>query len=270
MKQLPGLHRDLALVLVSTTKTTRSATEDPFAKQLLQVFLRLKPTRRELSELRSYCSEMGAACWDSATRYYQADPVYQGAAEIADELLLGTAKRQQEAQDHGDAFDDDRATQELRDAADGYQEQLRLRDRLRDEYGLESAADWRMMVEAMRCSVRAYRGEWQRGDRQALRDLTREARRLLRKAQSMNSTPQVVADWEALMQNPSGMKPNVIYRRPDGISIWGDRALVVWDKDGNPCRPMDTIFGKVMAEGSVPLDYEMEDMVRRAWGTEEK
>jgi hypothetical protein len=264
MAALPSLKRDLALVLVSVDRSTRGSTEDPIAKDLLQVFLRHQPTMKELGELRIHCSEWGAKCWSNAVGYYLKDPVRQGAESIGQELMLQALKRQQEAEAAGGEYTDEQAQQDAEAAAEALEGRMRLRAYLRDELGIESAEDWRMMKDALVCVSKKYKDLWQQGSRETLNALTREAKRLMDRARSMNSTPSKLTRWAE--QKAKGLSANVVYQRPDGVYVWGSGELVIWDKDGTtPRRPMDTIFGKTMPEGSVPLDFEMDQMVNEAF-----
>ena len=70
-------------------------------------------------------------------------------------------------------------------------------------------------------------------------------------------------DWRKIKSQP--LSPNTIYLRPDGVQIWGSGDLVIYDKNNNPRRPIDTIFGLKMPEGAVPLDTEMEAMIDKAF-----
>lgn len=149
MAGLPSLKRDLALVLVSIDRSTRGATEDPIAKELLQVFLRHQPTMKELGELRIHCSEWGAKCWSNAVGYYLKDPVRQGAESIGQELMLQALKKQQDAEATGGEYTDEQAQQDAEAAAEALAGRMRLRAYLRDELGIESAEDWLMMKEAL-------------------------------------------------------------------------------------------------------------------------
>jgi hypothetical protein len=244
MAALPSLKRDLALVLVSVDRSTRGSTEDPIAKDLLQVFLRHQPTMKELGELRIHCSEWGAKCWSNAVGYYLKDPVRQGAESIGQELMLQALKRQQEAEAAGGEYTDEQAQQDAEAAAE--------------------ALEGRMMKDALVCVSKKYKDLWQQGSRETLNALTREAKRLMDRARSMNSTPSKLTRWAE--QKAKGLSANVVYQRPDGVYVWGSGELVTWDKDGTtPRRPMDTIFGKTMPEGSVPLDFEMDQMVNEAF-----
>ena len=65
------------------------------------------------------------------------------------------------------------------------------------------------------------------------------------------------------------MTENVIYRRPDGVEVWGDMTPVLRDRDGAPRRGMAGFLGMTVPEGSIPTDREIQDMAKIAWPDEE-
>jgi len=142
---------------------------------------------------------------------------------------------------------------------------MRLREWLRDEYDIHEKADYYMMMDAMRVIYETYKEQWKRSSRAELNALTRRARALYETARTYRCTPTRLQQWRELKRQP--LSPNGIYTRPDGVRIWGTGELVIETKDG-PKRPIQTIFGKVMPEGSVPFEFEMEKMLNRAFPEE--
>ena len=64
------------------------------------------------------------------------------------------------------------------------------------------------------------------------------------------------------------MSPEGIFTRPDGVRIWGSGELVIDTPEG-PKKPIQTIFGKEMPQGSIPLEHQMDQMIRKAFPEEE-
>lgn len=84
MRLFPGLNRDLALLLVSATKETRGATNDPIADQFAQVLVKCRSTSRELNDAMVFCqdSPYGLKCFRTAVGYYLKDPVAKGHRDL--------------------------------------------------------------------------------------------------------------------------------------------------------------------------------------------
>jgi hypothetical protein len=61
------------------------------------------------------------------------------------------------------------------------------------------------------------------------------------------------------------LQPSTIFRRPDGVEMFGDGLPVLRDKDGNPRRPMAGFLGETVPTESVPTDMELKNMARSAW-----
>lgn len=268
MAALPGMKRKMALILVSAQKDTRSAVSDPVARALCQLLIRHQPTGSELTTLMGYCldSEFGSQCFRRAVGYYYADPVAQGKSELTESLFLDGLEKQAKAEAGGTEYTDEQVEQDFEAVAKA-QEQLRLREWLRDEYDIESPQDFYWMLDALRCVWKKQGTSFIRSSSNDLNQLTRQARRLYERAKSYPCAPSVVVAWDEAKR--TGLKVNTVYKRPDGVEIWGDGKLVIRDKDGKMSRPTDTIFGKTMAEGTVPMDFELAGLVNRAYPTEE-
>lgn len=269
MQLLPGLTRDIALILVSAKTDTRGATEDPVAKTVCQLLIRNQPTAREITTMLGFCldSEFGTKCFRTAVGYYYADPVSKGKTELADSLLLRGLLQQEKAEAAGETYSDEQVQQDIEAEAERAEERLRLREWLRDEYNIESRQDYAWMLDALRCVCKANQGHWQRASRADLNLMTRKARRLYERAKAYPCRPSAVVEWDE--QKRKGLQPNVIYKRPDGVKIWGTNELVVYDAEGAARRPQETIFGKTMPDGTVPMDFEMNDLVDKAYPKEE-
>lgn len=265
MRLFPGLNRDLALLLVSATKETRGATNDPSADQFAQVLVKCRSTSRELNDAMVFCqdSPYGLKCFRTAVGYYLKDPVAKGHRDLAEMLLLRGLEKQVTAEAEGEEYSDDQVQQDIETEADRMQEMLRLRDWLRDEFDIESRQDFAWMMDALRCVWRADKERWLKGSRADLNQLTRQARRLYERAKNYPCPPSVVVEWDGVQRR--GLQANTIYKRPDGVVMWGSGELVFYDRNGDPQRPQDTIFGKKMPEGSVPFDFEMTELVDRAF-----
>lgn len=266
MEKLPGAERDLAKLLVTTDKSTQGSTSDVCADQLAVLFAREKLTTSEITDLRAHCSEQGGKAIDRAFRRYKQDPVYKGRAELANTLLLKGLEDQVKAEEGGKKYSDEQVKKDVDSASDAYEEMMRLRQYLSDEYNIESKADYRMMMDALRVTYRANKEFWQKGNRQVLNQLTRQAKKLYDSAKNYRCSPSHLHDWRQLKKKP--MNPNAVYRRPDGVEIWGSGELVIQTPDG-PKRPVQTIFGKVMGEGSIPMSYEMDEIIKNAFPDEE-
>ena len=64
------------------------------------------------------------------------------------------------------------------------------------------------------------------------------------------------------------MSPHGIFTRPDGVRIWGSVELVIDTPEG-PKKPIQTIFGKDMPEGSIPTEQQMDQMIKKAFPDDE-
>ncbi|CAK6697961.1 hypothetical protein [Synechococcus sp. CBW1107] len=266
MERIEGLTRGLAILLVNPIAEGAAIEEQ--AKLLRALFVRNRLTDVELAEIGMSCHDEARRLWRRAITLYTADPSRTAVNDALAEVLLGAYQRQQEAEAAGGGYADDQAMKDAAAATAEYEERLRMREFFRDHLGIESAADLRMWIEAMGIIHKRYRNDWDKADRQMYRGLVGKASKLFQEARAMNCTPRRLADWQDI-QRKGGMDENTIYKRPDGVEVWGDMSPVLRGADGAPRRGMAGFLGRTVAEGSVPTDVELQNMAKTAWPDEE-
>lgn len=257
MAALPGLDRDDAITLVSAQESI--ADEGERHRQVLQLlFVRHQLTVKQIGQLRPYLGGFGLKVLARALWGYSHDPAYKGTEEAIG-VLLREMQRQAEAEGRiqGEKLED------VFDSCDQESPDLRMREILRDDWGIESAADFEMLILAMALTAKKNQNEWMRGNRQQLNVLTKKARRLYERGKANNVSPAKIVEWDDWKQTQNN--PNAVFVRPDGIEVWGDGERVIRDKNGQPCRPMASLFGGDVPVGSIPSDLDMREWVRRAW-----
>jgi hypothetical protein len=266
MERIEGLTRDLAILLVNPI-AEGAAVEDQ-AKLLRALFIRNRLTDVELQEISMSCHDEAQRLWRRATRLYAVDPSRTAVDDALTEVLLGAYQRQQEAEAAGGDYADDEAMKDAAAATAEYEERLRMQEFFRDHLGIESAADLRMWIEAMGIIHKRYRKDWAKADRRMYRALAGKAAKLFQEARAMNCTPRKLAEWQDLRRQ-GGMSEGTIYKRPDGVEVWGDMSPVLRGPDGTPRHGMAGFLGRTVAEGSVPPDVELQNMAKTAWPDEE-
>ena len=258
MAQLPGLKRQHAILLV-TASADKTDPGDFHSKLLKQLLLQHEFTSKQVLNLTQFMGEFGLKVYGRAVRAYDNDSVQKGLNDVISEILL---KIQQDAT--GEAGIDG---EEVSDAFDEQAQQiapdLKLREYLRDEWDIESAEDFEMMIQAMMIIAKESPNEWIQSGRSTQDQQTIRARRLYQDSKMYPCSPKAL--WEWRRSEDRDRSPNAIFKRPDGVEIWGNGDRVIYDADGNARRPMQTIFGKEVPDGSVPMDFEMRDMVKRAY-----
>lgn len=261
MGRLPWLGRVHALRLITDAEEVADEGST-IEKMLAHLFVRSEMSMGEVQDLRAYLGPFGIKVLNRAIRRYQRDPAKRGRNQLAEDLLLGIYETHKDEED----LDGDKASAEFTQHAKSFEPDLKLRQLLADEYDIHSPADFASMLQAMRIVAKANQSTWLRGGRDMQDALTRKARRLYEDAKAQPCSPQALWDWRRLVESGQMAKnPNAVYRRPDGVEIWGNGDLVTKDKDGNISRVMETIFGIKMPQGSVPLEHELMDMVQRAY-----
>lgn len=265
MEKLPGLRRDISKVLVTTDRSTLSTT-DEIADELAILFSQLKLVSTEVTDLRMHCSEEGKKTLERAYRRYTKHPMFRGRADLAETVLLKGLQEQVNAKETGKEYTDEQVHQEFESTADEFEEIMRLRDWLRDEYDIHERADYFMMMDAMRVVYEAHRERWQSSTREQLNALTKRARSLFVAARNYRCSPSALQEWRELKKKP--LNPRAIYTRPDGVQIFGTGEVVIHTKHG-PKRPVQTIFGKEMPKDSIPTMTEMEKIIDRAFPDDE-
>ena len=264
MERLKGLTREYAVILVMSVRSTlQGQGGDPTADLIARLMVKNKLNLKELTDISLFCGEEGLKTYRRAIDRYKRDPSVRGTAEMAENLLLRGLENQVAAEDVGKEYSDEQVQQDVENAADQYADMMRTREWLRDEFNIESRQDYAWMMQALRITFKSDRAKWLKGDRAGLNALTREAFKLYRQAKSYPCSPRTLTDWRKTRSQP--MNPHAVYRRPDGVEVWGSGELVIRDKNGAPKRPMDTIFGLKMPEGSVPMDFEMDKLVDQAY-----
>lgn len=265
MSRLQGLNRAIAVTLVMSTKSTLLGSNqgDPTADALAQQMIKCRFNLTELGDISLFCGEEGLKTFERAVDRYKRDPVFKGTSEMVQSLLLRGLENQISAENDGNKYTDEQVQSDIETHADQYSEMMRTRQWLRDEFNIESRKDYAYMLQALRITYKSDKAKWASSSRADLNALTRSAFRLYKAAKLYPCSPQTLVDWRKIKSQP--LSPNSIYLRPDGVQIWGSGDLVIYDKNNNPRRPIDTIFGLKMPEGAVPLDTEMEAMIDKAF-----
>jgi len=217
-------------------------------------------SREALESMCAMCGEWGQLVFKAAIDAYDKDPT-QAAKDQMIEMLLLEAQDRREGKD--DPIDGEEVESEFETGAEAAPD-LALRQHLAERWGIESPEDFEMMMDAMVCIRKKNQNTWLRCKRPEQNRLTREARALYERASSARCSPSALMEWDSVKW--SDAQANVIFVRPwDKVEIWGNGDLVVYDDQGSPTRAMPTIFGKDAAQSDVPMDYQMRDLMRRAY-----
>ena len=263
MRRVKGLSRALALMLIGCRVDQVRAAQ---VKQLAEVLTKNRFTEAELTNLLSFCNEGGAVLLQRAIARYLKDPITDGANRAVQELLGNAGERQKKK---GDQFTADDAQRGLEADLEDFGEdaaKFRLREILRDDYGIESKEDFLMLLQAMKMIEQTQAEMISRGGLRERNKAVRMARALYEKAKAQGSTPKAIIEWDKLKRTK--LNPNVIYTRPDGQQIWGNGEAVIRDKDGNPRRKAFTIFGTEVPTSEVPDMNDIGRDVRKAYPDE--
>ena len=267
MRALNGLSRQLALTLVTPSDKDPRATagSDPLAEELSAIFVRCQLSEAQLWELIGHCSEAGAKVWRRACAKYMKDPVFKAREINVQELLLHVEKEMGSATPDGGAWDGAKA----KEAADAFADDFEDPEQIRQELlrlGIESAKDWALMLDALRCVAKEDPKTFNTPGIASRNTITRKARELKDLAKLQGSTPSAIIAWKKIKRK-IGTKdclPNEIHVRPDGSMIYGDGTPVIRDKNGNLRRRVATIFGTPMAANEVP---DVADITRKVNST---
>ena len=257
MHRMEGLPRSLALLLIDSRP---DQIRTPQVDQLEVVLAKNRFTETELANLKSFCNEGGSVLLQRAVSKYMKNPVREGMHRAAQEIL---GRASQRANKKGDAFTAEDAQRGFEEDVEDFGEEaerLRLRDFLRDEYGIESKEDFLRLVQAVKMIEQTRPDLLQRHDLKSRNIAIKLARALYEEATAKGTTPKAIIEWRKLRQQK--LNPNVIYTRPDGQQIWGTGEAVIRDKDGHPRRKAVTIFGTEVPSSEVP---DMGDVARDVW-----
>ena len=257
MHRMEGLSRQLALLLIdSRPDQIRTQQVD----QLELVLAKNRFTETELANLKSFCNEGGSVLLQRAIAKYMKNPIRDGINRAVQEILGRAAQRQQQKGDNFTADDAQRGFEEDMKDFGAEAERLRLREYLRDEWGIESKEDFLRLLQAVKMIELTRPDLIQRGDLKSRNFAIKAARKLYEEATAKNTSPKAIIDWRNLMKTK--LNPNMIYTRPDGQQIWGTGEAVIRDKDGNPRRKAFTIFGTEVPTSEVP---DMNEIARDVW-----
>ena len=257
MHRMKGLSRQLALLLIDS-RPDQIRTQQ--VEQLEVVLAKNRFTETELANLKSFCNEGGSVLLQRAIAKYMKNPIRDGMNRAAQEIL---GKASQRAQQKGDQFTAEEAQRGFEEDVEDFGEEakrLRLREFLRDEFGIESKEDFLRLVVAVKMIEKTRPELVQRGDLKSRNTAIKEARKLYEEAKSKDCSPKAIIEWRDLMKTK--LNPNMIYTRPDGQQIWGNGEAVIRDKDGHPRRKAITIFGTEVPTSEVP---DMDDVARDVW-----
>lgn len=257
MARLPGLSRSLALLMLNGK---HGPTSTVTGRDVARFAIQAGTAREELESLCTMCGEWGQLVFKAAIDAFDKDPT-QAAKDQMIEMLLLEAQDRREGKE--EPVDGEEVESEFEAGAEAAPD-MELRQHLADRWGIESAEDFEMMMEAMQIVRKENENTWLRCSRGVQNQLTKEARALYERAHSAQCPPSKLREWDALQWSEN--QANVIYIRPwDKVEVWGNGDLVIHDEDGNPTRAMPTVFGKDAAQSDTPMDYAMRDMVRRAF-----
>ena len=263
MAMLPSLERSIALLMVTSHNDPEgSSTTYPLSEQLADVFSRNAFFDGQLREVRGMCSEGGQKIFDRAVRRYKKSPRYQSTEISALDLMQ-----------RFNSCDEKTTGEQAQAAADQYAEQLeeeeagRLRDILRDQFGIESWDDWYRLIDARRCIAKSNPELLERGGLKNHRAFAKRASELTEASKSKDCTPSTLIKWRETkdrirqgIENPLSIIPV-----PGGGHVWGNGEPVQRDRQGNPRRRIIDIFGKEVAENEKPDIGGIGGMVDRAY-----
>jgi integrase len=276
MAQVNGLSRSLALDLVKPHpdwwKNEPAKFVIPFGlcTQLREVFRVNTLTRAEIRALEDYCSDDGLRLLHKVRDQYLDDPTTKAVKLTAEEALRSSYIEMEAAEAEGGEWSSEDVAESMERRISEADEAVRMRQQLADEFGITSPADYRLYIAAIKCTAKRYPQLLRTPEISAHNALMKKADNLYKRAVHNRCSPQALIDWDNLVNSGEIKKhPNVIYRRPNGTLVWGGAVQygVMYDKDGNPKRPMQTIFGQIKPQGSVP--YDLDQLVEKAFKDDE-
>lgn len=262
---LPSLNRSIALLMVTSHNDPEgNSTTYALSEQLADVFSRCGFFDGQLGEVRGMCSEGGQKMFDRAVRRYKKSPRYESTEISALDLMQ-----------RFDDCDEKTTGEQAQAAADQYAEQLeeeeadRLKDILRDQFGIESWDDWYRLIDARRCIAKSNPELLERGGLKNHRAFAKRANDLAESSKSKDCTPSTLVKWRDTqarirqgIENPLSIIPV-----PGGGDVWGNGEPVLRDKEGNPRRRVIDIFGKEVPENRKSDVDEINEMVVKAYRT---
>ncbi len=262
--RLKGLPRHLALMLVNPLPETTVISEQ--AREIAQVLIWNRLTDKEIADVSQFCGDQAMRLWMRAVQEYNRDPARKGVDAALMEVLLNAWQRHSQAEAAGQECTAEEAQAAAEQDADNYDQSMRLREFFRDNLGIECPKDLVMWVEAMEMVYQQHAREWPQLDLKGYNRMVKQARGIFMEARRMNSTPETIMRWRAEVRGGRmKLQPSTIFRRPDGVEMFGDGLPVLRDKDGNPRRPMAGFLGETVPTESVPTDMELKNMARSAW-----
>ena len=259
MSRLKGLPRNLAILLVNPIQ----ADIDKPAKLISDLFIKNRLTDNELLEAGLHIHEGAWRIWQKAKQLYDAHPERKAIRDNLNEVVLGAHYAFEKAEANGIEYSDEEAFQTVMEATSKLEEKMRMKTFFRDQFGIECSGDFGMWIEALTVTKRLYPNDWKQNDRHGRQRKINFAAKLFEEARSINTTPKILMEWKTMDRRK--MNPNMVYRRPDGIEIFGDGGYVFRGPDGEPRRGMTIFPGRVVAEGSIPDDIELMRMAALAF-----
>lgn len=261
MQLLPGLGHELGKLLTAPDLGTQTFNStNLWVERLVLLMVRNAKTTTDLEACITHISAAGLKPWSAALRLYAKHPsVAKVEAEAIEQLLLEFIRQTKDDEDTD--FDGDAAEEVMTGA--------QTKDFLRREYGLTSAFEYRRLLQSMKIVIKQDPTRWQRGEEADLNAMVRKARKLYERARSYDRpgekffcSPAQVHEFDLFRAKKLGIAKNALYKRPDGEMCWGDGKPVIYDKDGNPRRPMESLLGGKRAAGSDPATWQMEQYFR--------
>lgn len=259
MSCIKGLPRNLAILLVNPIQ----ASIDKPAKLISNLFIKNRLTDNELLDTELHIHEGALRIWQKAKQLYNAHPERQAIRDSLNEIVLGAHYDFEKAEANGIKYSDEKAFEAVMEATSKLEEKMRMKTFFREQFGIDCIGDLRMWIEALMVTKRLYPNDWKRNDRHGHQRKINFAAKLFEEARSINTTPTILAEWKTMDRRK--MNPNMVYRRPDGIEVFGDGGYVFRGPDGEPRRGMTIFPGRVVAEGSIPDDVELMRMAELAF-----
>ena len=262
MQRVSGLSRALALKLHYREDPWQSGSTEKDSEILAMLFVRNRFTRKELNDLAMFCGDGGLKLFKRAVSRWEKDEVPQFTSLAIAEVM----KRSDDAED---AKEGSSTMQELDSHLAEFDESYRLREVLLHDYGIESEEDWLKWKQASAIIRKQNRRLWLTPTLKARNSITKKTKALFDRAKTFRDDcwPAEVVMWDEYRRTPASQRnPNQIMTRPDGVAVWGDGEVVIYDAEGKPRRKVLSLFGNEVAEGSEPDFGQLESMVRRAYG----
>lgn len=259
MRALTGMPRDLALMLV-TAEVDHTGYSTQNGRRVAHFAIQAGLKRKDLEDLMTIVGTYGMRVLGYAMQEFDKDPTQVAKDQSIEMFFLGAEDRREGAPEDVDGKE---VENEFNTAA-GSVPDLELREHLRERWSIDCPEDFEMMLQALYCVRKEHKRDWLNCSRETQNNYTREARHLYNRAAEKRCPPISLIQWEELEWGEQ-YKSEIRVRPWDKVRIWGNGDRVVLDSEGQASRTMPTIFERDAAEGDVPSERDMQEMMRRAY-----